>query len=686
MEELGDFHKELIADVQGDADAMGLITAEAFLEKIGDILDEAGEVSSLGLCYFDGKDGTKPLHVDAYGWDQDDEEGVLTMVVCDFVLSDEPKSIAKDEINNLLKRLANFIVAAVRQSFREGLEETSKGFVLADLIARSWKKIGKIKLLVVTNRVNKARTDAQPIGEIGGIPVTSNVWDLSRIQRFVSSGQTREDLVIDFAADYDGAIPVLKTSFDGAPFESYIAVIPGTQLAAIYDKWGARLLEANVRSFLQARNKVNRGIRDTIRDQPEMFFSYNNGLTATADAVEISDMGEGLFLMSADNLQIVNGGQTTASIHAARKLDQLKDVFVQMKLTIVPNERTEEIVPRISEFANSQNKVNAADFFANHPFHVHMQEFSRRVLAPAGDVHYRESKWFYERARGQFADERAKRSPAERKRFDAEFPRTQFFTKTDLAKFENSWRCKPHIVSRGAQKNFGELARVIGEEWSDGKAGADRFDEVWYKRLVAKAIIFRNLERVVPAQAWYAGGYRANIVTYAFAKVVHDAEVRKRTIDLDQVWRMQRVPVILERACLIAAEAANDVITNPPTGIRNMSEWAKQQACWSQLSARSLTYEREFHDTLIDPSQARDFKRDQRRERVEIDNINAQAEVVVQGGEYWSNVLAFGKSIGKLNPKEQSILGVCAQIPGKVPSESQSRAALEIVNRLEAFY
>src|SRR3546814_3717625 len=161
------------------------------------------------------------------------------------------------------------------------------------------------------------------------------------------------------------------------------------------------------------------------------------------------------------------------------------------------------------------------------------------------------------------------------------------------------------------------------------------FRSVWYKRLVSKAIICRNLERVVPAQTWYAGGYRANIVTYAFDKVVHDAEARKRTVDLDQVWRMQRVPVILERACLVAAEAANDVITNPPTGIRNMSEWAKQQACWSQLSARSVTYEREFHDTLIDPSQARDFKRDQRRERVERDSINAQAEVVLQGGEYW---------------------------------------------------
>jgi len=682
-DELNEFHRELIADIQGDADAMGLITAEAFLEKMGEILDEAGELSALDLCYFDGRHGGKPLHVDAYGWDPEDEDGVLSLVICDFVLSKQPQSIVKKDINAHLTRLVNYAVAAKTRDFREGLEETSRGFVLADLIATAWKKISKIKLILVTNRINKATTDAQPVGEIGGIPVTSNVWDLSRISRFVSSGQTREDLVIDFAEDYDGAVPVLKASFDGSPFESYIAVIPGSQLAAIYDKWGARLLEANVRSFLQARNKVNRGIRDTIRDKPEMFFSYNNGLTATANAVEIAETGEGLFLMSANNLQIVNGGQTTASIHAARKLEQLKDVFVQMKLTIVPPESAEEIVPRISEFANSQNKVNAADFFANHPFHVRMEEFSRRVLAPAGENHYSETKWFYERARGQFADERTRRSVTDKKRFDTEFPRAQFFTKTDLAKFENSWRGKPHVVSHGAQKNFAELAKTIGDEWSRGDAG---FDETWYKRLIAKALIFKDLERLVPHQPWYSGGYRANIVTYAFAKVEHDAELKKRVIDLDQVWRMQRIPIVLERACIVAAEAANEVITNPPAGIRNMSEWAKKQACWAQLAARSLQYEKEFYDSLIDPEQARAHKRDERRERQEKNGIDAQAEVVNQGGEYWSQLLAFGKSIGKLDPREQGILDACTRLPTKIPTENQSKAALAIADKLERFY
>lgn len=685
MDELNEYHRQLIAEIQGDADAMGLITSEAFLDKIADVLDEAGEVSSLSQCYFEGKFGSKAVQVDAYAWDPTDEEGVLSVLVCDFTVADEPQSIDKTEISRQLKRLVEFVVAAKTRDFREGLEETSNGFVLSDLIARAWKQINKIKLILVTNRINKARTDAQPVGNIGGIPVTSNVWDLARIYRFESSGQTREDLIVDFAESFGEPVPVLKASYDGAPLESYIAVIPGVQLAEIYEKWGARLLEANVRSFLQARNKVNRGIRDTIRDDPSMFFSYNNGLTATAESVEIADMGEGLLLMSANNFQIVNGGQTTASIHAARKLapEQLKDVFVQMKLTVVPPEQAEDVVPLISQFANSQNKVNAADFFANHPFHVKIQEFSRRILAPSGDEGYRETKWFYERARGQFADERGRRTVADRKRFDAEYPRSQFFTKTDLAKFENSYHCLPHEVSLGAQKNFGKLAQFIGSDWEKKK---DSYDEVWFKRLIAKAIIFRHLEKLVPQQEWYAGGYRANIVTYAFAKVVHDADLKKKVIDLDRVWSLQRVPSNLERACLVAAEAANAVITAPPAGIRNMSEWAKKQGCWAELAKRSVEYGADFWDNLIDPADAQANKRSAKKDRELTSGIEAQSEVVMQGAEYWKQLLAFGRSISKLTGREQGILTACTFLPDRIPSEKQSSAALAIAEKLEEFY
>lgn len=206
-----------------------------------------------------------------------------------------------------------------------------------------------------------------------------------------------------------------------------------------------------------------------------MFFSYNNGLSATADRVQKELTAEGLTIVSARNLQIVNGGQTTASIHAAKRLspESLANVHVQMKLTVVPAERSDEVVPKISEYANSQNKVSVADF-SNHPFHVRIEEYSRRVLAPAAEGTNREPSG----SMNAPVDSTLWSGPSAPTQNVAgliwSFQKIQFFTKTDLAKVEFSFRCRPEAVSKGAQKTFGEFSKEIGGLWAKSDA---RFDE-----------------------------------------------------------------------------------------------------------------------------------------------------------------------------------------------------------------
>lgn len=586
------------------------------------------------------------------------------------------------DLKSHFSKLLEFLRHARREEFRDELEETSLGAGLADLVSGRWNSIEKIKLILVTNSDNRARVDAQPAGEIDGKPVTYSVWDLKRIQSYVEQGKARADLKIRFDEDFGGGIPVLKASGSDAALESYIAVIPGTQLAQIYDKWGARLLESNVRSFLQAKGNVNRGIRKTIAEEPHMFLAYNNGLAATAEAVELERTDDGLVLKSADNLQIVNGGQTTASIHAARKLagEGLRDIFVQMKLNVVPTILADSVVPRISEFANSQNKVNAADFFANHPFHVKIEELSRKILAPAGADGYRETMWFYERARGQYADERSRKTEAERKKWDQKFPRRQFFTKTDLAKFENSWAGKPDTVSQGAQKNFAAFARTIEKVW--GRSG-DRINEAWFRHLISKAIIFRKTEKLVSAQDWYEGGYRANIVTYAIAKVATDAVEQDKVVDLGRVWRAQDVPAEIEAAILVAAAEAQDVITNPPEGVRNMSEWAKKQACWEQFRKRELSYPPEFYDSLIEPEEAKSDDDDVTDDENLTKSVEAQKKVFELGAQFWAEAKAWGRAQKLLSPSEFGVLDVCSKMPSRLPSEKQTQFALEVLSKLE---
>jgi hypothetical protein len=310
-------------------------------------------------------------------------------------------------------------------------------------------------------------------------------------------------------------------------------VISGVQLAAIYDKWGARLLEQNVRVFLQAGGGVNKGIRSTLMNEPQMFFAFNNGLTATAEDIQLETGPEGLIITSLRNLQIVNGGQTTASIHAAsrKKEADLTGVAVQMKLSIIAPEKIEDLVPKISEFANTQNKVNAADFFANHPFHVRIEGFSRDVWAKARGGGSKDSKWFYERARGQYADARALLTESARKKFDADFPNKapnkQLITKTDLAKYLMVWEGEPQTVSLGAQKNFAKFAAAVGSRWDKNP---NQFNERYYKHAIAKAIIFRSVDSLVLRDKSLEA-QKANIVAYATAKLGQIVSEQEASVD-----------------------------------------------------------------------------------------------------------------------------------------------------------
>ncbi len=679
MSDLDEYHRDMMADIRREADTSGIMMVEAFFERMTERLTEAGELETADRAYYQSGDGNQKLRIDGYAGDPRDSEGVLGLIACDFVDSDTVQTLDKSGVTPILNSLIRFLAYARTEKFRDSLSEVNPAFQVSDLIISTWSQVTKVKLIIVSNRKYVSRDDAVKLSEVGnGASLTWSVWDLARFERFDRSGQARADMVTDFAKDFGAPLPALKASRNDSGLESYLLIVPGEQLAAIYDRWGARLLEANVRTFLQARAKTNKGIQKTIREEPDLFFPYNNGLSATADEVTCVRTDDGLAISSICNLQIVNGAQTTGSIHTGLKSakEQLSRVFVQMKLTVVPPERAEEIVPKISEYANTQNKVNAADFFSNHPFHVRIEQFSRRVIFTAREGVRLDSKWFYERSRGQFINARSRLTVAQQKKFDLEFPKSQLFSKTDLAKFEYSATGRPHIVSRGAQKNFADFAKEIGEAWSKSE---ERFDELWYRRLISKAIIFRTLEAEVPKQPWYEGGYRANIVTYSMAKVFHDANSESEVLDLDTIAKRQAVPDPLVRALLIAAASAHEVITHPVAGMRNMSEWAKQQACWSILAARKLKYSVDFQSCLTLKETAKTSERDERKKKREIEGISAQSEVVGLGSAFWCEVIAQGGAARTLSSKDEQILRVCASIPHQLPSELQSKHALKVL-------
>jgi len=679
---LEEFARDFFQDVAAESDADGQFMEDVFFQKSCEHLMEAGELEAADRASYLGPPG-RGIRVDGYGGDPaSDESDTLSLLVLDFRSSGEVERLVGSEMNAIFRRLGNFLRHALDRKWRDALEETSPAFGLADLIARRWNRIGRVRLFLITNRELSERVDGRPSDELDGRTITYSVWDIRRLHRQATVGHGREDIEIDLEQDFGGPLAVLPAQQPEADHESYLAIIPGTVLANIYDRWGARLLEQNVRVFLQARGKVNKGIRGTLDNEPSMFFAYNNGITATAEEVEIDDAGGRLLLHRLKNFQIVNGGQTTASIHAAQRAKvDVSQTFVQMKLSVVDHERANRLVPKISEFANSQNRVSAADFFANHPFHVRVEEFSRRIYAPSPDGTFRHSKWFYERARGQYADARAGLTPARRRKFDLENPRRQFFTKTDLAKFVNVWKEHPHEVSLGAQKNFAAFARRIGQEW---KRKPEDFNEAWYREAVAKAIIFKATERLVSGQPWYQGGYRANIVAYAIAKTAHDVAKLDRAVDFQIVWRRQVPTPALEAALIVAAEAVHDVLISPPEGLSNVTEWAKKQACWERVRGLDVAWPQSFLDDLMSSEERREAQRSGRRDQRQLDGIQAQIAVVKAGPAFWMDVLEWGDKRGLLTPTEAGILGAAASRKGRGPTERQCSKAVEILTKLQA--
>ena len=677
-----EFAGEFLQDVVAESDADGQFLEDVFFHKFCEHLMEAGELSSADRVPYQGPPG-RGIRVDGYGGDPaDDDSDTFSLLISDFHQSAETGRLVGSEMNAIFRRLSNFLRRALDRRWRDALEETSPAFGLADLLSRRWNGIGRVRLFLITNRKLSERVDGREADELDGRKITYSVWDIGRLHRQATAGYGREDIDIDLAADFGGPLPVLPARQPEGDLESYLAVIPGETLAEIYDRWGTRLLEQNVRVFLQARGKVNKGIRITLQNEPSLFFAYNNGITATAEEVEIDDDGGGLQLRRLKNFQIVNGGQTTASIHAARRgrID-VSQTFVQMKLSVVDSERASGLVPRISEFANSQNRVNAADFFANHPFHVRVEEFSRRILAPSPEGTFRQSKWFYERARGQYADARGGLTPARRKKFDLENPRRQVITKTDLAKFLGVWEQRPHEVSLGAQKNFAAFAGRIGQAWT--KAPND-FNEAWYREAVAKAIVFRATERIVDAQPWYQGGYRANIVAHAIAKTAHDVTKMNRAVDFQNIWHWQALSPALAGALAVVAESVHGVLVAPPAGISNVTEWAKKQACWNRVSGLDVAWPRPFLKDLISVGERREEVLDARREQRVLNGVEAQIAVVKAGAAFWADALAWGRERGYLTPTEAGVLGVLASPAGKPPTERQAAKAVGALNKLQS--
>jgi hypothetical protein len=644
-------------DIANDPEIGGLRTP-ALARAVLDRLEEAGILADSHIAYYRHERGNVHAEVHAYACDTEDD--IISLFYLVDVNEDVPlgemapvANVAKDLIDRGFRRLEAFVRLAHTDRAPDLDKSQQRATELFELV-RSAPDSGQrvvLNVLAMGAVSERAATSEKNNG------LEREVWDLDRLVK-TCGGDGEERPAINFVVEFGLSLPCLVTPKTEDGLQVFMTWIPGHILAQIYNRYRNRLLERNVRSFLQFTGKVNKGIRETVIERPARFLSYNNGLSVTASVVELEELGSGLArIRSVKDFQIVNGGQTTASIASCARRDRIdvSGVSIAMKLTVVPPERLDEFVPLISKFANTQNRIQEADFSANHPWHIELERLSRSTWTKPTTETPRGTRWFYERSRGQYADELgSQNTPAARRRFRTENPTSQKFTKTDLAKYVLTWDQQPAIVSRGAQKCFVEFMNRIQRE---RRALPDAKE---FERIGSLAILFRRAEKLYGEMGYQ--GYRAQVVTYSIARL---SNALGRRLPFDDIWRNQEVPDEIKAPFAKIVVGAREVITQPP-GNRNITEWCKRDDCWSAVLSLPIA---------IDGVPANTWTSTMTRSDQPKGADGIVLAVAAVPSDVWFAASKWAKDTGTLLPWQRSLaysLGRRIHVPGIQPTPKQA--------------
>lgn len=692
MDELSEYKKQVFNSISIDSESKAVFPEESYFERVADLLSDVGILDNVEYCPY--RNTRKGLRIDGYCWNP------LERTICGLVVNftndpDVIETLTSTEIRDISRRVTRFLETVGDQSFIDSLEVTDPGRVAASELRKHLADALKIRVVIFTDQVLSVRVKKLTIDSILGKDTSIEIWDLERLKALEEADGEYEEFTVDLN-HLGGGIRALPANISEHGFSTYLAVMPAQLLSSIYDEYGQRLLESNVRTFLDFRASTNRGMRKSLVTEPEHFFAYNNGLTVTATAVETEEKGGQLLITALENMQIVNGGQTTAAIYfsprdkgaikGAEKTYNYSDieldkVYVQMKVTVIEDrERADAIKANIATYANSQNSIQQSDLVSNHPFHLSIETRSRKQLMPAGENGL-STKWFYERARGQYSTQLRALSASQRRKFEMEYPKKQVFTKTDMARYEHTWRMKPWLVKKGAQANLKALGTEIIKEFEKDESA---FGPAFFNDLVSKMILFRMFDSAVMRADWYRAerGLKAEIVTYSIALLRHRLRQQDKDIDLNAIYRRQQVSEKLLGVLVSLARTVREHITDVDFtgGVTNPSEFCKSEKGWTKIQSVEVDLSALGKGEILYADQVADARGENREINQAGQAINGLEFVMSVSAEEWDLIAEFN---GKTYPHSHVNVGIprkCAELHryGRMPTDRQMSLAREV--------
>lgn len=693
---LEDFRADFINDIKAKAIIDSDYPADVFVDECKDILiNDFGLMSDLSHTFFvlEANSGKfRKMRLDASYLEP--SINTLHLLYSDFN-DGEITPINSEFIKDKAQLLENFFINVLagyfdRTSESDPVTETAKS------IKKNIDLIKKIHVIIVST--NSKSTRLKTTFELKQLQLKDRTFDvdltlldIEDIYRTKMSGAQKDDIVIkteDFGVD---GIPCIKAQIDSEEYESYLAVVPGKFLSDIYLKYNARLLENNVRSFLNTRGEINKGILDTILHNQQKFFAYNNGIATIADSIEMKNTKDGWVITSFKNLQIINGGQTTASLASAvlKNNADLTGIYVQMKLSIISeNANKDELIKLISKYANKQNKVTNADLSSNHPFYTQIEHLSRSIETPLSANSMIRPIWFFERARGQYDQSKMKlKTKRDREIFELKSPSSKKFTKTDLAKYINSDEMRPYDVSWGAEVNMTKFQLIMEKEWNKSK---DQFNEVYYKDLIAKAIIFKKIEQLISNEEWYLAnrGYRAQLVPYTFSKFMYEISKTGKIFNYRKVWELQSLPEEYSDDLRKIAKLCYDVFNDPSRPFLNIAEYAKRQVCWDTVKGKNYSLSGKTTSLLINKEDRDVERRLATKDQKVATEASSMVTIFNLGVSYWKKAKQRGIELNELNEYECNLCDYAVKYIQQIVrtlSKQQIRDLLAIKNKMDQY-
>lgn len=484
--------------------------------------------------------------------------------------------------------------------------------------------------------------------------IIKKLVDLNFLYDVLISQGNREALVIDFESLFDYKIEVIKAA-EEENFESYLCVLPAHILSDLYKRYSSRLLEKNVRSFLQFKG-ANKGIRETIRVSPEKFIAFNNGITITSTAKEIESKNGKMFIKSLTDFQIVNGGQTTASIYFTQKdgfpIDKVK---IMAKINVardVTEEGLDSLISDISRYSNSQTKVSNVDLSSRSPQLNKLKALSDSIVTPSG------RKWFFEKSRGEF-NTKLRIAGSNKARIEKEYPKNYRFTKEQLGKYFTAWGDQPYVVKKGGEKVFRYFLEEITGELRGRKAV--NVNRNFYEELISKIILFTQLEKTYGQGKHSMGQIRSAVVPYSISVIYifTDGAKEGKQFDLSKIWKKEKLEDDLVTFFTELMELMNSLIKKYSES-DDYGEYSKNKKLWENISS-SKELEKFMSSEIAKMilkkySVAVKEKGNGNNQEVDFERIQMNIEVISKGMEFYNQLRKKYEGLSKFQEKKMDTI------------------------------